>query len=249
MPQIARHGNLPQLHADPPRALPPVYDPDRPARCCATTCPRPGIISRADPGQGRHPRGVPIFEALPWKGLQAAAEAFLGSERGQAIRASEPFLPDAARRSRRAAPNAAPGSLAHAYCDFMEREGLTAQGLVEEFEQFAAGTPAVRRSVPVVLRTVCATRMICSTSSTGYGRDALGEQCVLAFTYGQQPSPAHLFLGYMGGWELKKRVKSGGARFSARCARASGSARPARGWSKCRFVSCCRCRWTKRGGG
>ena len=45
---------------------------------------------------------------------------------------------------------------------------------------------------------------------SGYGRDALGEQCVLAFTYGQQPSPAHLFLGYMGGWELKKRVKRGG---------------------------------------
>ena len=43
---------------------------------------------------------------------------------------------------------------------------------------------------------------------TGYGRDALGEQCVLAFTYSQQPSLAHLFLGYAGALEIKKRVKS-----------------------------------------
>mgnify|MGYP000994277129 FL=1 len=39
---------------------------------------------------------------------------------------------------------------------------------------------------------------------TGFGRDALGEQCVLAFTYSQQPSPAHLFLGYAGGLEIRK---------------------------------------------
>ncbi|MCZ8170805.1 MAG: hypothetical protein O9272_03600, partial [Brevundimonas sp.] len=43
---------------------------------------------------------------------------------------------------------------------------------------------------------------------TGFGRDALGEQCVLAFTYSQQPSPGHLLLGYAGGLELKKRIKS-----------------------------------------
>src|SRR3546814_16483062 len=31
---------------------------------------------------------------------------------------------------------------------------------------------------------------------TGYGRDALGEQCVLLFTHGQNPSHGHLLLGY-----------------------------------------------------
>ena len=40
---------------------------------------------------------------------------------------------------------------------------------------------------------------------TGYGRDALGEQCVLAFTYSQQPALAHLFLGYAGALEIAKR--------------------------------------------
>ena len=44
---------------------------------------------------------------------------------------------------------------------------------------------------------------------TGYGRDALGEQCVLAFTYGQQPTPGHLLIGYLGGLEMtrKQRIK------------------------------------------
>jgi hypothetical protein len=40
---------------------------------------------------------------------------------------------------------------------------------------------------------------------SGYGRDALGEQCVLAFTYGQQPALAHLFLGYAGAMEISRR--------------------------------------------
>ena len=39
---------------------------------------------------------------------------------------------------------------------------------------------------------------------TGYGRDALGEQCVLLFTYGQQPSHGHLLIGYAGAWNIKK---------------------------------------------
>ncbi|MFX7663264.1 hypothetical protein ABTJ72_18870, partial [Acinetobacter baumannii] len=63
-----------------------------------------------------------IFEALPWKGMRPAAMRFLTSDRGQAIRAAEPYLPpmldDHAALRRMPA-----GSLAHAYCDFMEREG------------------------------------------------------------------------------------------------------------------------------
>ena len=39
---------------------------------------------------------------------------------------------------------------------------------------------------------------------TGYGRDALGEQCVLAFTYSQQPAPAHLLIAYAGAREIAK---------------------------------------------
>ena len=65
----------------------------------------------------------PIFESLPWRGAYDAAVAFLSSERGQAIRASEPSL--VAILDDHAALRKLPaGSLAHAYCDFMEREEI-----------------------------------------------------------------------------------------------------------------------------
>jgi ubiquinone biosynthesis protein COQ4 len=43
---------------------------------------------------------------------------------------------------------------------------------------------------------------------TGYGRDALGEACVLAFTYPQQPAPGHLFIAWMAALQMKLRLNS-----------------------------------------
>jgi ubiquinone biosynthesis protein COQ4 len=148
-----------------------------------------------------------IFEALPWTGLRAAIESFMGSEQGQKLRASEPFLPTILddHAALRKLPE---GSLAHAYCDFMEREGLSAQGLVDEFEAFADKFEVrFRDQAEWYFNRMRDTHDMLHVL-TGFGRDALGEQCVLAFTYSQQPSPAHLFLGYAGGLEIKKQVKS-----------------------------------------
>src|SRR3546814_4509096 len=39
---------------------------------------------------------------------------------------------------------------------------------------------------------------------TGYGRDALGEQCVLAFSYSQTPSWGTLFIAWAGAREIRK---------------------------------------------
>jgi len=148
----------------------------------------------------------PIFEALPWTGLYRAAEAFLTSAEGKRIRAAEPWLPpllddhDALRRTPK-------GSLGHAYCDFMEGEGLSAQGLVDEFAKYAADKPVFHDQVAWYFDRLRDTHDL-QHVLTGFGRDALGEQCVLAFTYGQQPALAHLFLGYAGGLEIKKRIKS-----------------------------------------
>lgn len=147
-----------------------------------------------------------IFESLPWKDLRKAGERFLTSEKGMDLRVREPFLP-AILDDHAALRRMPEGSLAHAYCDFMEGEGLTAQGLVDEFDRFAADKPKYvdqfqwymnrMRDVHDMLHVL-----------TGYGRDALGEACVLAFTYSQQPSPAHLFIGYMAGLNIGKQVKS-----------------------------------------
>ncbi len=147
-----------------------------------------------------------IFESLPWRGMAPAAEAFLTSTRGQAIRASEPYLP-AILDDHAALRNLPAGSVAHAYCDFMEREGLSAKGLVDEFERFNNGRYHFGDQFEWYLDRLRDTHDLLHIL-TGYGRDALGEQCVLAFTYSQQPSPAHLFIAYAGGINLKSRVKS-----------------------------------------
>lgn len=146
-----------------------------------------------------------IFEALPWLGMRDAAEQFLTSPKGQSLRANEPFLPEllddhaALRRTPK-------GSLAHAYCDFMEAEGLTAQGLVDEFELFMEGRPKFEDQFKWYFHRVRDTHDLLHVL-TNYGRDALGELCVLGFTYSQQPSPAHLFIGYAGAWELTKKTR------------------------------------------
>ena len=75
-----------------------------------------------------------IFEALPHKSFMPRVRNLVLSEQGERLRAEEPFLPpilddhDALRKMPK-------GSVAHAYCDFMESEGLSAAGLVAESEK------------------------------------------------------------------------------------------------------------------
>jgi len=164
-----------------------------------------------------------IFEALPRRNFLSEAKAFSESAEGIALRESEPYLPDLLddhARLRRMPE----GSLAHAYCDFMEKEGLSAAGLVEEYDKFAPRKYGDlvewygnrQRDTHDLLHIL-----------TGYGRDALGEQCVLAFTYGQSPAFAHLFIAYAGAYNMKKTIKSDAPIFRAvREAQKSGRACP-----------------------
>ena len=152
-----------------------------------------------------------IFEALPRPGFRNDAEAFVYGDKGKALRASEPHLPDLLDDHERLRKMPA-GSLAHAYCDFMEKERLSAAGLVEEFDRFAPKQYGDliewyghrQRDTHDLLHIL-----------TGYGRDALGEQCVLAFTYGQNPALANIFIAYAGGLNMKKTVKSDAPVFKA----------------------------------
>jgi ubiquinone biosynthesis protein COQ4 len=147
-----------------------------------------------------------IFEALPWRDLRKAGERFLTSERGLDLRVREPNLPTILD-DHEALRKMPAGSLAHAYCDFMEREGLTAQGLVEEFQRFAKDKPKYNDQFQWYMNRMRDVHDMLHVL-TGYGRDALGEACVLAFTYSQQPALAHLFIGYMAGLNIGKQVKS-----------------------------------------
>jgi len=144
-----------------------------------------------------------IFESLPSKTFLPRVRELALSPQGEFLRANEPRLPEilddhaALRRTPK-------GSLAHAYCDFMEAEGLSAAGLVAEAEKLG------RKKYPDLVQWF----MERSRDThdlfhvlTGYGRDALGEQCVLLFTHGQSPSQGHLLIGYAGAANIKKMVK------------------------------------------
>lgn len=147
-----------------------------------------------------------IFEALPWRGLRKAGTRYLSSAEGRANALREPFLPTILddHEALRKMPE---GSLAHAYCDFMESEGLSAQGLVDEFAKFARGKHSFEDQFGWYVHRLRDSHDLLHVL-TGYGRDSLGEACVLAFTYSQQPSPGHLFIGYMAALNMKKNVKS-----------------------------------------
>jgi ubiquinone biosynthesis protein COQ4 len=144
-----------------------------------------------------------IFESLPSNSFMTRARNLCLSERGEMLRATEPRLPEilddhaALRRTPK-------GSLAHAYCDFMEAEGLTAAGLVAEAESL--GRPKFPDLLQWFIERSRDTHDLFHIL-TGYGRDALGEQCVLLFTHGQSPSQGHLLIGYAGAANIKTMVK------------------------------------------
>ncbi len=148
-----------------------------------------------------------IFESLPSSDFLDRVSNLALSERGEMLRATEPSLPEilddhaALRRTPK-------GSLAHAYCDFMEAEGLSAAGLVAEAERL--GRPKYADLVEWFINRSRDTHDLFHIL-TGYGRDALGEQCVLLFTHGQSPSQGHLLIGYAGAANIKKMVKGSAA--------------------------------------
>lgn len=153
-----------------------------------------------------------IFQCLPRLALVDEIRAFVYSDAGKALRISEPYLPDLLddHARLRAMPR---GSVAHAYVDFMEREGLSAAGLVEEFDRFQRGQrygDLIEWYVNRLRDTHDLLHVL-----TGYGRDALGEQCVLAFTYGQNPAPGNIFIAYMGGLNMKRTIRSDAPLFKA----------------------------------
>ncbi|MEO6717837.1 MAG: Coq4 family protein [Novosphingobium sp.] len=137
-----------------------------------------------------------VFEALPWVGMADAACRFLANEQGKAIYASEPFLPAILddHPTLRRLPK---GSLAHAYCDHMEHEELSAAGLIAEYEEWRGDRERLDDKVEWYADRLRDTHDLLHVLS-GFGRDALGEQCVLAMVFKQRPSIGHLFIGYAG---------------------------------------------------
>lgn len=148
-----------------------------------------------------------IFECLPRKGFVPEARAFVESPKGQRLMASEPYLPTILD-DHDTLKQLPAGTVGRAYVDFMEREGLSAAGLVAESDKMRGGKPHYNDQLEWYGNRLRDTHDLLHVL-TGYGRDALGEQCVLGFTYGQNRNLGNLFISYLGGLELQRKIKVG----------------------------------------
>jgi ubiquinone biosynthesis protein COQ4 len=154
-----------------------------------------------------------IIEALRDRRFALSAQRFFASPVGQCVLEKNEYLPhllDDHARLRKLPAN----SVGQAYVRFMDKEGLTAQGLVDEFERFQKGRPRHNDMLERYSDRLRDTHDLFHVL-TGYGRDALGEQCVLAFSYSLNPSWGILFIAWAGARELKKQVRSNAPVYAA----------------------------------
>jgi len=148
-----------------------------------------------------------IIEALNGNSFQKAFIRFAKSKQGQKRIAENRYLPDILDNHDwlRTLPE---GSLGRAYLDFMTTEGLTAQGLVDEFQasgiQRDYGHPDMNfygdrsRDTHDMLHVL-----------TGLGRDALGEASVLGYTHAMNGGLGVIFIAYGAALEIRKSAPKG----------------------------------------
>lgn len=146
-----------------------------------------------------------IIEALGGRALLKDLKRFAETENGKARlqerRSLAPIF-DEKREELRGYPL---GTVGRTYADFMDREGLTAMGLVAESEKFRAHHRTFDDTIQWYadrLRDIHDMFHIL----TGYGRDALGEDALLAFSYSQNRGPGLMFISYMGAREIRKEA-------------------------------------------
>jgi ubiquinone biosynthesis protein COQ4 len=101
------------------------------------------------------------------------------------------------------------GTVGRTYHDFLAEQGLSAQGLVEISKAGMGGMPddgSDRYFIASRLRDMHDLFHVLS----GYGRDELGEVCVLAFSYPQQHTRSFAFIASTGCLVLARRWRHPG---------------------------------------
>lgn len=145
-----------------------------------------------------------IIEALRDGRFERLARDFYATDFGQQTLADPVSLVDLL--DDHAALHQLPvGTVGHAYVTFMEREGLTAQGLVDEYQRFRKGQPRYDDLLERYSNRLRDTHDLCHVL-TGYGRDALGEASVLAFSACHTPNWGTQFIAWAGATQIRKQV-------------------------------------------
>ncbi|MBV7259878.1 ubiquinone biosynthesis protein COQ4 [Erythrobacter crassostreae] len=145
-----------------------------------------------------------IIEALKgWK-IRQQAEAFLRSDKARDFIVREDRLPIANMlddHSRWA--DCGPDTVAQHYTRFMEREKLTANGLVDESYEWRPREDRPADQVEWYLNRLRDTHDLFHVLTT-YGRDALGEAALLGFSFEQNHNLGVKFIAYAGARQIKK---------------------------------------------
>jgi len=148
-----------------------------------------------------------VIEALNGNSFQKRFVKFANSKKGQTRLKENRYLPKILDNHDwlRTLPE---GSFGRAYLDFMTSEGLTAQGLVDEYDRSGVnrdfGHPEMNiygdrsRDTHDMLHVL-----------TGFGRDALGEASVLGYTHAQHGGLGVIFIAYGAAWEVRKTAPKG----------------------------------------
>jgi len=143
-----------------------------------------------------------VTEALNGNSGMRAFERFRKTETGQAILRERRVLLD--RLCDQASLSKLPaGTLGRSYYEFMSREGLTADGLVE------ASQAENRDPMPEDVRLFAERGRDWHDLQhvlTGYGRDGLGEVCVLMFLCAQSWNPGLLLIVMAGMFKVAKEI-------------------------------------------
>ena len=157
------------------------------------------IADKEDTAQVFH-----IIEALNGGSARADLKRFAASKNGPALLRRRTFLPDIlddhAPLKRLPA-----GSLGRVYVEFMEREGLTAHGLVEESLAQRAHHQTYDDDLLWYSNRLRDTHDMYHVL-TGYGRDALGEDALLGYTHSQHGGLGVNFIAFMGNRQIAKEA-------------------------------------------
>jgi ubiquinone biosynthesis protein COQ4 len=144
-----------------------------------------------------------IFRAMRGKSGQRTFRRFAESLVGQTVlRERRDLLPILTDRERlKELPQ---GSLGRTYLDFVESENLSAQGLVEASQDW--DNDPMPPDVELFRRRMRELHDVTHTV-TGYGRDQLGELCLLTFMYRQQGNLGMLLIVIMAWNQLPKTAR------------------------------------------
>ncbi len=144
-----------------------------------------------------------IMHALRGDAMERGRARMRRCESGQRIMADRPDLVAAlmdADRLRRLPE----GTLGRVYIDFVTRENITADGLIEASE--TSGYDGLPEDVAYYGNRVRDMHDLWHIV-TGYGRDGVGEACLVAFSYAQTRSLGFALIGLMAGWTFQKAFK------------------------------------------